>query len=124
MNPKRAAEELQSEFSVIDLLTTARGRSLGPELLVMRSQQLKIKMYKEDGHKRPHVHIDYGGRNNHNASYAIDTGKRLAGNLHRKYDEVVRTWIAKHKGLLLELWDRLQQSNPTEMLIARLQGNV
>jgi hypothetical protein len=45
-------------------------------------------------HKRPHVHIDYG-EEYHTASYAIDNGERIAGELHGKYDQEVSAWIVK-----------------------------
>lgn len=80
-------------------------------------------MYKETSHKRPHIHIDYGPQN-HVASYAIDTGMRLSGNLHRKYDQAVRDWIGERKADLVTAWELMQAGKPTENVIAQLQGNV
>ncbi|ATC86219.1 DUF4160 domain-containing protein [Pseudoalteromonas arctica] len=39
---------------------------------------MKIKIYQEKGHHLPHIHIDYG-RQQHAASYAIETGERIEG---------------------------------------------
>jgi len=74
-------------------------------------------------HKRPHVHVDYG-RSYHVASYAIDSGERLVGNLDAKYDVAARRWICKHKVQLLEIWGRLQAGKNAESLACELrQGN-
>jgi hypothetical protein len=61
------------------------------ELLLVKLNELKVKMYQEAGHHTPHVHIDYG-RHNHVASYAINEPKRLAGTLDTKYDRT-QSWI-------------------------------
>jgi hypothetical protein len=52
-------------------------------------------------HKRPHIHIDYK-EEYHSASYAIDTGERLAGRLGTQYDQLVRRWISGCRPKLLE----------------------
>ena len=84
-------------------------------------QNLKIKMYQEKTHPRPHVHIDYGN-SNHSASYSIKEGVRLAGNLPSKYDKKVKKWINKNTGDLIKIWDEIQDGNNNkyELLIAGL----
>jgi hypothetical protein len=63
-------------------------------LLVKRLHAIRIRMDGNKNHKRPHVHIDYG-EEYHTASYAIDNGERIAGELHGKYDQEVSAWIVK-----------------------------
>jgi hypothetical protein len=79
-------------------------------------------MYKESAHSRPHLHIDYGSQR-HVASYAIDDGSRLAGQLDRKYDSSVSEWINKHKSELTEVWKAAQSGRSPEIILAALQGD-
>src|SRR5712691_11521708 len=76
------AHALQLAFAQIDMMTQP-SMGLGYiELLLMRYKALKIKIYQEVGHRLPHVHIDYG-RDHHVASYMIENGRRLSGNLDK-----------------------------------------
>jgi Domain of unknown function (DUF4160) len=89
MSLEEAAKRLQYDLGLIDLLNRPSrfGGEDYVELTVVRLASLKIKIYPEDGpHKEPHIHIDYG-KTPHQASYAIRTGQRLAGNLNRKYEK-------------------------------------
>ena len=79
-------------------------------------------MYKETQHVRPHIHIDYG-RERHIASYALDTGERLTGDLDRRYDKAISAWIAKSQEQLFNIWTGIQSSIDPEILIAELQGD-
>ncbi len=76
---------------MIDMLSrpTRSGAYPALEQLLIKRDNIKIKMYQEKGHSRAHFHIDYG-RVNHVASYAVDTGERLDGNLDKKYDRAVK----------------------------------
>jgi hypothetical protein len=76
-------------------------------------------MYSEDG---PHIHIDYG-KQHHIASYAINNGKRIVGDLSRKYDEQIRDWILAHKAYLNEAW-RQPQSRKKPELISQTERDV
>lgn len=69
--------------------------------------QMKIKMYQEPGHSRPHFHVDYGPYN-HVAVYAVDTGERIEGNLDQKYDKAVSAWAIANKPNLFAIWRALQ----------------
>jgi hypothetical protein len=117
-----AAKRLQYDLGLIDLLTRpSRSGSEGyVELLVVKLAPLKIKIYPEDGpHKEPHVHIDYGKRP-HQASYAIRTGQRLAGNLDRKFEKKIQEWIGAHQDDLVEIWTTIKSGSDPEHLIAAL----
>jgi len=57
---------------------------------------VKIRMPGSRARGRPHAHIEYDG-NCHEASYAVDSGERLAGGLTSKYDKPVREWIGQNR---------------------------
>ena len=70
---------------------------------------------------RPHILIAYGPEF-HVASYAINNGDRLAGNLASKYDREVKTWIGDHGPKLLQVWNLTQTGNDAQTLICELKG--
>jgi hypothetical protein len=94
----------------------------GRYVLLRRLKALKIKMYKEDGHQRPHVHIDYGKQPSV-ASYALDTGERLVGDLDRRYDKTISAWITRSQPELLKIWYVPQSGGDPENLIAELKAD-
>jgi hypothetical protein len=81
---------------------------------------LAFRMDADKRHQRPHIHIDYGSERRM-ASYAIDDGTRLAGDLERKYDRVVKAWIKRRKTLLLELWNTVQAGKDRMPILAKIQ---
>lgn len=115
------AEELQKRFAEVDLFS--RSNSNGMELLVLKLDNLRIKMYQEQGHSHPHIHIDYG-KSHHIASYSILNGTRLAGSLSKKYDRNVSEWVLNNKDVLEELWHEIQKGNKTEVIIANIRKNT
>lgn len=125
MDLETEAAELQRELATVDLLTrpSRASRSGFQEFLVLKLGDLKIKMYQEIGHAKPHVHVDYGKRN-HVASYSIDPTDRLAGNLDRKYDRAIIEWISTRKAALLDLWRAAQLGQETRELIVALAGGA
>ena len=125
MNLKTEFDELQRLFAQTDLLTEPRhsSNSSRMELLLVRLKNMKIKMYQEALHPLPHIHIDYGSQH-HTASYAIDSGLRIAGDLPAKYDRDVYRWLERNRSKLLELWHSLQDGKPYEHLLAQLSGDA
>lgn len=123
MNIEKETEILQDELSLIDMLSAPSSGSRGLQFLVKKLGNIKIKMYQETGHSMPHIHIDYG-HNNHMASYDINNGNRLAGNLNKKYDKKIRAWVEKNQAELVSLWNNAQDGNNVEMLIAEIKGNT
>ncbi len=87
-------KQLQLDLAQIDLLTEIRPQTapLFTEFLVLKLKNLKIKMYQEQGHSMPHIHIDYGSQH-HVASFSIAPPARIEGSLLRKYDKSVINWI-------------------------------
>lgn len=91
--------------------------------LVGRLQNMKIKIYQEIGHRRPHIHIDYG-RDKHVASFSIETGERIKGTLDPKYDSDIKGWLSKHKDKLLAVWREMQVGGNPTSLVAELRGDA
>ena len=79
--------QLQDDFATIDLYTRRTDPAV-VEILLKRFRKIVFRMDGNHNHKRPHLHIDYGNER-HSASYAIDSGERLAGQLANKYDRKV-----------------------------------
>jgi hypothetical protein len=121
MQMDKAIEQLQAKLGLIDLLTQETSRSGYTEFLVTKKQNLKIKMYKEPGHYRPNIHIDYGSHN-HAAMFSLSDGKKLRGNLDRKYEESIVSWIAEHQIALNELWVAVQSGNPVEEILVGIKN--
>lgn len=92
------------------------------DFLLAKRKNLKYKIYQEIGHTMPHIHIDYGNRN-HVASYAIKTGKRLEGNLPKKYDSDISSWLLRNRDQLLKIWESLQAGNDLGDLTGKLEGD-
>ena len=67
------------------------------------------------------IHVDYG-KNLHAASFAIDTGERLADGLNRKYDKTVKDWIGRNREKLLEAWKLVQSGGKTGAIEAELRA--
>lgn len=92
-------------------------------LLVKKLCNIKIKMYQERSHSMPHIHIDYGNER-HVASYSIQSHERLVGNLDRKYDVKIKSWIKNNQSELLNLWENTQNGKAVEAIISEIQGNL
>ncbi|MBL0868687.1 DUF4160 domain-containing protein [Pectobacterium carotovorum] len=125
MNLDDEFDELQKLFALKDLLTEKRRSSGGGfmEILLVKRKHMKIKIYQEKGHQLPHIHIDYG-KQTHAASYAIESGDRIEGNLPKKYDSDVSSWLGRNRDKILEIWNALQVGAPYEPLIAELTDGV
>lgn len=115
-------DSLQDQLALVDMLTRP-SRSAAKygllEQLLLKKDNIKLKMYQERGHARPHFHVDYG-KDVHTASYAIDTGDRIEGTLDRKYDKAVSSWAQENREQLLQVWTALQSGNDHEEYIQSL----
>src|SRR5438874_228806 len=96
MHLRKELMRLQDRLATVDLLTADRSDPDLLFILLKRLEAIRIRMDSSKNHQRAHVHIDYG-KQYHAASYAIDTGKRIAGKLDRKYDRTVQEWIADYR---------------------------
>lgn len=124
MSLEEEFDELQRLFAQKDLLTEPR-KSSGSgfmEILLAKRKNMKIKIYQERGHHLPHIHIDYG-KQRHAASYAIESGERIEGDLSKKYDSDVSSWLDRNRDKVLEIWNALQAGTQHEPLLAELAGD-
>ncbi|MFF7859735.1 DUF4160 domain-containing protein [Pseudomonas monteilii] len=115
---EKPATDLQRDLAMVDMMSRPASRSGFTELLLLKMQPLKIRM-EPDHHARAHVHIDYG-RALHTASFAVDTGERLVGQLPRKYDKEIAGWIEKNRPTLLQAWDEMKSGKDPRVTLADL----
>ena len=95
--------ELQDILATIDLQIALRAHPRGAiRLPVKRHENISLRMAASKNYGRPHIHVDYGQYKNA-ASYAIDDGQRLVGNLKTVYDNAIRSCIVSNNTLLIEL---------------------
>jgi hypothetical protein len=94
-------------------------RSSRRGLLVGALLNMRLRIDGNKNHALPHIHVDYG-KHYRTACYAIGTGARLAGGLSRKYDRLVKKWIAKNKAKLLDAWQLIQDSRNTDVIVSEL----
>jgi Domain of unknown function (DUF4160) len=113
---------LQNDLALVDLLSRpTRGTGEYPvlEQLLLKKQNIKLKMYQERRHPMPHFHVDYGSEI-HTASYVIGTGERIEGNLSRKYDRAISARAQANKDPLLATWNAMQSGESEQPFIAAL----
>lgn len=112
---------LQDALAFVDMLSKKppNSRSALLEVLLKKHEQIKLKMYQEPGHARPHFHVDYG-RQNHSASFAVDTGQRIEGTLPSKYDKSIAAWAETNRPHLLAAWNDLQSGSTGATFIQSL----
>ncbi|WP_333617107.1 DUF4160 domain-containing protein [Acinetobacter variabilis] len=117
-------KELQRILAQKDLITQPKKieNSKFTELLLVKNKNLKYKIYQEQGHSMPHIHIDYNEKS-HVASYSLLTGERLVGSLNKKYDKEISDWILKYRPILLEVWRLIQNGNEVKEIIGELKSN-
>lgn len=67
-----------------------------------------IRMYMIDNkhHNTPHIHARYAELE---ASFSIEDGEILAGNLPRKQFRLVQAWIELHRDELMADWELAAQ---------------
>ena len=125
MSYKETLSLLQRDLAQIDLLTEPRRQSSSGfiELLLLKLQDIKLKMYQEKGHAMPHLHIDYG-KQHHVASFSIELPSRIEGSLHSKYDKSIIKWITANSETLHRIWNETQNGGNPSSLIAQLSGNA
>lgn len=67
-------------------------------------------MYWRD-HPPPHVHVYYQG---FEAIVEIETGEVIGGSLPPAAMRIIRPWIARRRGELLDNWGRERRREPFE----------
>jgi hypothetical protein len=127
VGPQAAFEDkLQELFHLLRAVDDARV----PEhlrnvirFLVARLETLEVRMDGNKNHGRGHIHIKYK-KNGHAASYAINDGSRLVGELPTYYDRKVRSWIIANQAELQALWDSTQRGKPGGAILLTFQTTV
>ena len=113
----------------VDYERLPKSEGILSKLIVARVEELEIRMDGNKNHARGHVHIKYK-KDDHRASYAIDDGSRLAGELPRYYDRVIKGWIVENQHGLKELWTsvregrRVQKGNKNRALTRKIAVTV
>ncbi len=95
---------LQSQLAHVDISKKSRS---GLELIVLRRQQITLRIQPDKNHARPHIHLDYGNEF-HAASICIKSSDILAGNIPTKYRRVLQAWMSENRNALLKIWDDLK----------------
>lgn len=74
-----------------------------------------IRMFIETGtqHHTPHLHAYYQDTA---ATYRIDTGELLAGELPRRQQRLVEAWIELYREELMENWKRINAGEPIQKI--------
>lgn len=110
---QRELDELQLLLCSADPLTYDNNST---KALIIRLEHTVIRMRGDNNHQRPHFHIEY--KQEYDASYAIDTLERLAGDMPTKYEKKLLEWAAQHQDLLHRFWNTLKAGNSiTELLL-------
>lgn len=117
-------KDLQQSLAEVDLLTKPRRVSSHgfTEFLVIKIENIKIKMYQEQKHPLPHIHIDYANKI-HAASFSIDPPHKIKGYIDYKYEKIITEWLIENKEMLLEIWSETQLGGNPDNLIAELVVN-
>ncbi len=107
-------KQLRTELIVAAIIGTYQKKEL-----VFRDErrpELKIYMYKEPNHNRPHIHIYFG---NEETSVCVKTREILAGSMRSKLLKPINQWIARHEIDLLQTWSEIQLGKKPELLWAK-----
>ena len=116
-------EDLFLAFRAVDSALVPEHMRHAIRYLVARLGEIQIRIDGDKNHARAHVHIKYK-KNGHAASYAIDDGSRLAGELPTYYDGLVRYWIAENRDDLIKLWETTQRGMRDEAILLKFQTTV
>ena len=118
MLEQKDIEELHKRLSRIDLRDSLsrQGNEKNIEFTAFEQNYTKLKIHLEKNHKLPHFHIEY--KQKHSASYAIESLKRLAGNMPKKYEKPIIGWASKKRESLKATWDKLQAGEDVRELVS------
>ena len=77
------------------------------------NKTLKVYIYCEKNHKRPHVHVHW--KNEYKVSISISDCELLVGNMPSKNLKAIKEWVQEHHVNLLEAWGEIQAGNKPEL---------
>jgi hypothetical protein len=69
-----------------------------------------LYFFDDERHNKPHIHARYQGQQ---ASFSIDDGGLLAGEIPAAKARLVQAWIEIHREALLADWELAVQGQPT-----------
>ena len=95
--------DLQQQLAFVDLFD--EGRASAIKALLYRLGHIKVRMWPERNHHRPHFHIEY--KREYSASYSVDSLERLAGEMPRRYEKPILIWASANRKLLTSNWQQL-----------------
>lgn len=81
-----------------------------------KKRKIKVTMHPDINHGRPHIHI-----NEHDASFAVDTGELLAGNCDNSTRRLIENWIFRHRDDLNQLWDIVKRGGNYEPAVEEIR---
>ncbi len=110
---KKSIDELQLLLSLQEPQPSASNI----KAQLYRLERTVVRMRRESNHQRPHFHIEY--KKEYNASYAIDTLEKLAGEMPSKYERPILNWASMNLQLLKSAWEQLQSGGSIQEIIAR-----
>ena len=118
MLEQKDIEELHKRLSRIDLRDSfsTQGNEENIELTVHKINYAKLKIQPEKNHWRPHFHIEY--KQEHSASYAIDSLEKLAGNMPKKYEQPIIDWADEQRENLKATWDKLKAGKDVKEFVS------
>lgn len=75
----------------------------------VKKKKIRVDVYKEQNHKRPHAHIE-----DHKASFDLRDGSLIEGECNPRVQKAVQDWIQKNSIVLNEIWTALQNGENNE----------
>lgn len=72
---------------------------------IFKIDGIRIEMLYDE-HDPPHFHAEYGGER---ASFKIDDGEKIAGDLHPKKLRTIRKFAKEYKPELEDNWQRARE---------------
>jgi hypothetical protein len=104
-------KELESEFVKLEVTGKPQFRLLIAQDIF--KPKLRIYIYKEANHNRPHIHVEYGEEK---ISISLNSTEILAGKMRSQYLGKTLSWAEKHKEQLHEKWVQIQNGEHPELV--------
>jgi hypothetical protein len=104
----RDATSLEELAAVLEILLSGEfavwtdGQLYSIKQLVARIKGLKVEIFPRE-HAPPHFHVSAGDIN---ATFAIDDGRLLSGDIDGRSLRLVQWWYERGKPLLIDTWNR------------------
>ena len=120
---KKIADEMRRHLLQAERLEATRvGHAVLKHFLVTDGR-IRLKMYAEKEHQRPHLHIDYGPTH-HVASVALFPPSMLEGDksIPAQLCRAIMQYIDRNTEALADIWRELQSGGDPKSLTVDLPG--